>query len=111
MTELPPITHEPHTNCVIYKHDCVNVVVALSICDEGRCRFNNFIERYTAAGMEAAHFPLSPKLQFWNHQDVLRTMAYLKLATFEGRQKSIDWLRARLVGLANGTIRPGEPNP
>ncbi len=107
----PPITHEPHVNCVIYQHDSVNVVVALSVCDEGRCVYNDFVQRYTAAGMNAVQYPPHEDLWFWDHQDALRTMAYLKLAQHEGRQRSVDSMRARLVALATGKIQPGQAMP
>lgn len=101
--ELPPITHKPHTICVIYKHDCLNVLVAMAICDEGRCRPHpirgEMLARYAAAGIEAGYFPLSPSLQFWTDQAHLRMMATLKLAQHEGRQGVVDWARAELIKL------------
>jgi hypothetical protein len=102
--DLPPITHLPHTITVIYAHDSAQVLVAMAMCDEGRCihQLNHLAARYRAAGMQAEDFPPHPSLQFWEDQEVLRTMANLKLAQHEGRTKAIQWAKARLVELASG---------
>jgi hypothetical protein len=102
--DLPPITHLPHTITVIYVHDSDPTFVAMAMCDEGRCinQLNRLAARYRAAGMLAADFPPSEHLQFWEDQEVLRTMANLKLAQHEGRTKAIQWAKARLVELASG---------
>ena len=97
--------HEPHTIAVMFQHDCLNVLVATAMCERGICRASfpdgkDLVTRYRAAGLMADNYEPNPSLQFWEDQEVLRTMVSLKLAEFEGRQGVIDWARARLVELA-----------
>lgn len=112
-----PVTHAPHTIAVTFRHDSLNMLVAVAICGEGKCPIvahwpNNppwngltLAERYRAAGMECYDYTPSSDLQFWDHQEVHRLMAHLKLAQHEGRQKTIDWARGELVRIAR-TRRP-----
>lgn len=115
---VPPITHEPHTVAVTFRHDCLNMVVAVAMCPEGRCvpahwpdnppwNGMSITERYRAAGLECNDYTPHPSLNFWDDHtsEVLRTMCSLKLAQHEGRQKTIQWAQAKLVELAK--LRPG----
>jgi hypothetical protein len=99
----PPVPpHQPHDIIVVYRHDSLSHPVLLASCTQGTCRagIGHMSGRLKAAGMVGMDVDPDPSLQFWDADDVLRTMAYLKLAEFEGRQGTVDWARARLVDLA-----------
>lgn len=98
----PPITHEPHTFFLVFRHDAGVRLVWHSACEEGRCKLDltlRNIERYAAVNVELANVPGSHEFR-WTHQDeVLYHMAVLKRALHEGRTALADSERATLIQL------------
>lgn len=105
MTTQPPITHEPHSFILVFRHDCGQRHVLSSFCHEGRCKreiTDLKVGRNAAAGIEMVNVPGLPLgADFnWTHEDeVLFHMACLKLALHEGRQKAVDTAREHLLRL------------
>lgn len=101
-----PVTHEPHSFILVFRHDCGVKHVLSAMCDEGRCNreiTDAKVGRNAAAGIEMINVPGLPLgVDFnWTHEEeVLFNMAHLKLASHEGRQKTVDHCRARLVELS-----------
>ena len=106
MTTERPITHQPHSFVLVFRHDCGVRHILAALCDEGRCNreiTDSKIPRYAAIGVEMLNVPGFPLGNgfYWTHEDeTLFIMTALKLALHEGRQSSIHSLRAKLVELA-----------
>lgn len=103
MTTTPPITHEPHTFFLVFRHDAGVRYVWHSACEEGRCLREITLTnapRYAAVGIELANVPGSFDCR-WTHEDeVLYHMAVLKRAQHEGRTRVVDHAREHLIRLS-----------